>query len=357
MKFVTIVGARPQFIKLAPVSRALREAGHQEVIIHTGQHYDEKMSSAFFAELEIPSPDYDLGIGSGAHGAQTGRMLSAIEETLLHERPDGVIVFGDTNSTLAGALAAVKLHIPVGHVEAGLRSFDRAMPEEINRVVTDHVSARLYCPTRIACDHLLNEGVTQGVELTGDVMYDMLLRMRPRLERRAPELLGELGVVANGFTLVTVHRAASTDDRETLGRIVEGLRRLECPVVFPIHPRTRKLLDQYGLTLGPLVNAVEPLGYTDMLTLTATAHRVVTDSGGVQKEAFLLETPCVTLRDTTEWPETVEVGWNTLVASDPDALLAAWSTEPLARTALNPYGSGDAARRIVDSLENWPAAV
>jgi UDP-GlcNAc3NAcA epimerase len=354
MKFVTIVGARPQFIKLAPVSRALREAGHQEVIIHTGQHYDEKMSGAFFVELEIPAPDYDLEIGSGSHGAQTGRMLAAIEETLLRERPDGVIVFGDTNSTLAGALAAVKLHIPVGHVEAGLRSFDRAMPEEINRVVTDHVSSRLFCPTQVACEHLRAEGVTNGVELTGDVMYDMLLRMRPRLEKRAPELLSELGVVADGFTLVTVHRAASTDDRETLGRIVEGLERLQSPVIFPIHPRTRKLLDQYGLTLGPLVNAIEPLGYTDMLTLTATAHRVVTDSGGLQKEAFLLETPCVTLRDTTEWPETVEVGWNTLVASDPEALLAAWRMESPTRPAINPYGDGRAAQRIAASLDDWP---
>ncbi len=357
MKFVTIVGARPQFIKLAPVSRALREAGHREVIIHTGQHYDDKMSGAFFVELEIPAPDYDLEIGSGSHGAQTGRMLLAIEETLLRERPDGVIVFGDTNSTLAGALAAVKLHIPVGHVEAGLRSFDRAMPEEINRVVTDHISSQLYCPTQIACDHLRDEGITTGVELTGDVMYDMLLRIRPRLERRAQELLSAFGVAPNGFTLATVHRAASTDDRETLGRIVEGLRRLESPVIFPIHPRTRKLLDQYGLTLGPQVNAVEPLGYTDMLTLTVAAHRVVTDSGGVQKEAFLLETPCVTLRDTTEWPETVEAGWNTLVASDPDALLAAWRTEPLARPARNPYGAGDAAQWIVNSLMNWPSKV
>jgi UDP-GlcNAc3NAcA epimerase len=355
VKFVTVVGARPQFIKLAPVSRALREAGHQEIIVHTGQHYDEKMSGAFFVELEIPAPDYDLEIGSGSHGAQTGRMLAAIEDTLLRERPDGVIVFGDTNSTLAGALAAVKLHIPVGHVEAGLRSFDRAMPEEINRVVTDHISSRLYCPTKVACEHLRDEGVTQGVELTGDVMYDMLRRMRPRLDQRAPELLRELGVAAGGFTLVTAHRAASTDDPKTLGRIIEGLGRLESPVIFPVHPRTRKLLDQYGLTLGPRVRAIEPLGYTDMLTLTATASRVVTDSGGVQKEAFLLGTPCVTLRDTTEWPETVEVGWNTLVASDPDALLAAWSMPRPPRPAINPYGDGAAAERIAASLASWPS--
>ncbi len=354
MKVVTVVGARPQFIKLAPVSRALRQAGHQEIIVHTGQHYDEKMSGAFFAELEIPPPDYNLEIGSGPHGVQTGQMLAALEETLQRECPSGVLVFGDTNSTLAGALAAVKLRIPVGHVEAGLRSFDRAMPEEINRVVTDHVSSRLYCPTSTAVRHLRDEGVTEGVQLTGDVMYDLLLRMRPRLERRAPELLAELGVVADGFTLATVHRAASTDDRETLGRIVEGLGRLESPVIFPVHPRTRKLLDHYSLTLGPQVRAIEPLGYTDMLALTARAHRVVTDSGGLQKEAFLLETPCVTLRDTTEWPETIEVGWNVLVASDPDALLAAWRAPRPAKPAINPYGEGDAAQRIAASLASWP---
>lgn len=357
MKIVSVVGARPQFIKLAPVSRAIRAAGHHEIIVHTGQHYDERMSGAFFVELEIPAPDYDLEIGSGQHGEQTGRMLAAIEDVLLRERPDGVIVFGDTNSTLAAALAAVKLHIPVGHVEAGLRSFDRAMPEEVNRVLTDHISSRLYCPTQTAVAHLRDEGVTAGVELTGDVMYDMLRQMQPRMLDRAPTLLAALGVEPKRFTLATVHRAASTDDPATLGRIVSGLARLESPVIFPIHPRTRKLIDQYGLTVGALVNIIEPVGYLDMLTLTASAHRMVTDSGGVQKEAFLLGTPCVTLRDTTEWPETIEVGWNVLVASDPDALLAAWRANPPARPPVNPYGEGDAARRIAASLSAWPSRV
>ena len=355
MKFVSVVGARPQFIKLAPVSRAVRAAGHHEVIVHTGQHYDEAMSGAFFVELEIPAPDYDLEIGSGQHGAQTGRMLAALETVLERERPDGVIVFGDTNSTLAAALAAVKLHIPVGHVEAGLRSFDRAMPEEINRVVTDHVASQLYCPTQTAVEHLRDEGVLAGVVLTGDVMYDMLTRMGPRITQRAPSLLSDLGVVARGFTLATVHRAASTDDRAHLGSIMTGLARLETPVILPAHPRTRKLLSAYGLTPAPQVRLIEPLGYLDMLTLTARASRVVTDSGGLQKEAFLLGTPCVTLRDTTEWPETIAVGWNTLVAFDPDALLAAWSAEPPARPSVNPYGDGDAAQRIAASLANWPA--
>jgi UDP-N-acetylglucosamine 2-epimerase (non-hydrolysing) len=353
MKFVTVVGARPQFIKLAPVSRALRQAGLSEVIVHTGQHYDEKMSHTFFVELEIPTPDYDLEIGSGTHGAQTGKMLAAIEEVLERERPDGMIVFGDTNSTLAGALAAVKLHIPVAHVEAGLRSFDRTMPEEINRVVTDHVSSRLYCPTELAVRRLREEGVTQGVELVGDVMYDMLLRMRPRIEERAPTLLRALGVERGAYTLVTVHRAGNTDDADTLRRIMSGLERLDGQVIFPMHPRTRNLLTRYGVTPGSHIQVIEPLGYTDMLTLTTSAARVVTDSGGLQKEAFLLGVPCVTLRDTTEWPETIEVGWNTLVASDPDALLAAWRKPTPPAPAVNPYGQGNASVRIATDLTNW----
>ncbi|HEX9036773.1 MAG TPA: UDP-N-acetylglucosamine 2-epimerase (non-hydrolyzing) [Ktedonobacterales bacterium] len=355
MKIVSVVGARPQFIKLAPVSRAIRAAGHHEIIVHTGQHYDERMSGAFFVELDIPQPDHNLGIGSGRHGEQTGHMLAAIEDALLRERPDGLVVFGDTNSTLAAALAAVKLHIPVGHVEAGLRSFDRKMPEEINRVVTDHVASQLYCPTQAAVDHLKDEGVTSGVHLTGDVMFDMLLSMRPRLEQRERDLLRQFGVTAGAFTLATVHRAASTDDPEALSRIMDGLQRLESAVVFPIHPRTRKLIDQYGLHVGGQIQVVEPLGYLDMLTLTASAFRVVTDSGGVQKEAFLLGTPCVTLRDSTEWPETINAGWNTLVAFDPDAMLAAWRAEPPDRPIVNPYGEGDAAQRIAALLSAWPA--
>ena len=353
MKFVTVVGARPQFIKLAPVSRALRQAGLSEVIVHTGQHYDEAMSHTFFVELEIPAPDYDLEVGSGAHGAQTGKMLAAIEDVLLREQPDGVIVFGDTNSTLAGALAAVKLHIPVAHVEAGLRSFDRSMPEEINRVVTDHVSTRLYCPTTLATQHLQEEGVTTGVKLVGDVMYDVLLHMRPRIEARASTLLPELGVERNAYTLVTVHRAGNTDDPDTLRRIMSGLERLVGSVIFPMHPRTRNLLARYGITPGDHIRVIDPVGYTDMLTLTTSAARVVTDSGGLQKEAFLLGVPCVTLRDTTEWPETIEVGWNTLVASDPDALLAAWRKPTPPAPAINPYGQGNASERIAEDLATW----
>jgi UDP-N-acetylglucosamine 2-epimerase (non-hydrolysing) len=311
------------------------------------------MSHTFIVELDIPRPDYDLEIGSGSHGAQTGKMLAAIEEVLERERPDGVIVFGDTNSTLAGALAAVKLHVPVAHVEAGLRSFDRTMPEEINRVVTDHVSSRLYCPTELAVQRLREEGVTRGVELVGDVMYDMLLRMRPRMVERAPALLGELGVERGGYTLVTVHRAGNTDDPDTLRRIMGGLDSLVGLVIFPMHPRTRNLLARYGITPADHLRITEPLGYIDMLTLTASAGRVVTDSGGLQKEAFLLGVPCVTLRDTTEWPETVEVGWNTLVASDPDALLAAWRKPTPPTPAINPYGQGNASQRIAENLRTW----
>jgi len=356
VKFLSVVGARPQFIKLAPVSRALRRY-HEEIIVHTGQHYDERMSETFFAELGIPAPDYNLGVGSGSHGTQTGEMLAALERTLLDVRPDGVIVFGDTNSTLAAALAAVKLHIPVAHVEAGLRSFDRRMPEEINRVVTDHISARLFCPTERAVAHARDEGLTRGVELVGDVMYDVLRQMESRLDGRAATLLPALGVAPGEYALATIHRPANTDDPAAMARIAEGLRALGMPVVFPVHPRTRKLLDQYGVDFGADVRQIEPVGYLDMLTLQRGAHRIITDSGGVQKEAFLLGVPCVTLRDTTEWPETVEIGWNTLVASDPAALVAAFQRPVAPRPARNPYGEGDAAERIAESLRQWTGAL
>ena len=353
MKFASIVGARPQFIKLAPVSRALRRR-HSEVIIHTGQHYHAQLSATIFDELTVPSPDYNLDIGSGAHGEQTGKMLAAIEDVLIKERPDGVIVFGDTNSTLAAALAAVKLHIPVAHVEAGLRSFDRRMPEEINRVVTDHVSARLFCPTALAQRNASAEGIVQGVEVVGDVMYDILLQVEPSLAERSRTLLPALGIQPQEFVLATIHRAANTDDAVTMRRIAQALGSLDMPVVFPVHPRTRNRLDQYGITWGERVIQVEPVGYLDMLALQRAARCIVTDSGGIQKEAFLLGVPCVTVRDTTEWPETLEGGWNMLTGSNTEAIREAvhrpWPALPPGK----PFGEGDAAERISQSLLDWP---
>lgn len=350
MKLASIVGARPQFIKLAPVSRAVRQR-HQELIVHTGQHYDDRMSAQFFEELGIPEPDYNLEIGSGQHGAQTGRMLAAIEDVLLKERPDGVVVFGDTNSTLAGALAAVKLHIPVAHVEAGLRSFNRAMPEEINRVATDHLSDQLFCPTETARLCLEKEGVTKGVEVVGDVMYDVLLYAQPQLAERSELLLDELGVLPGGYVLATIHRPVNTDDPDTMRRIAQALTEVDMPVIFPMHPRTRKLVAGYGITWGSQVQIVEPVGYLDMLALQRTAYRIATDSGGVQKEAFLLGVPCVTIRDETEWQETVEMGWNTLVGSRKEAIVAALRQGRPSPPERNPFGQGDAAERIARSLD------
>lgn len=353
MKFVSIVGARPQFIKLAPVSRQMRRV-HREVIVHTGQHYDAAMSASFFTELAIPHPDYHLGIGSGPHGEQTGRMLAAIEDVLVAERPDGVIVFGDTNSTLAGALAAAKLGIPVAHVEAGLRSFNRAMPEEINRVLTDHMATRLFCPTATACEHARSEGITRGVELVGDVMCDVLRAVEPALAERAEALLAALAVTPRNYILATIHRPANTDDPVTLERIAGAFAALEFPVILPIHPRTRASTERYGLRWASTVHLIEPLGYTEMLTLQRYARCVATDSGGVQKEAFLLGTPCVTLRQETEWPETLVGGWNVLAGSDRTAIIAAVSREQPAVIAGNPFGMGDAANRIAESLRTWP---
>jgi UDP-N-acetylglucosamine 2-epimerase len=355
MRFASIIGARPQFIKLAPVSRALRRS-HTEVIIHTGQHYDDGLSGTFFRELGIPPPDYSLDVGSGPHGAQTGRMLEAIEGTLMRERPDGVIVYGDTNSTLAGALAAVKLHIPVAHVEAGLRSFNRALPEEINRIVADHVATRLFCPTELARRRLAAEGVVDGVELVGDVMCDLLLQVRPLLAERANALLPQLDVTPGAYVLATMHRSANTDDPARLRRIMRALGDLALPVVFPLHPRTRYALRRHAIAPAHAIHVVDPVGYLDMLTLERHAFRVITDSGGVQKEAFMLGVPCVTLREDTEWPETVDAGWNVLVGDSPTAIADAARRPAPEAPPGRPFGEGDAAVRIARSLDRWPQA-
>lgn len=355
MRFVTIVGARPQFVKLAPVSRLLRQQ-HEEILIHTGQHYDYCMSAQFFDELSIPTPDYNLEVGSGLHGEQTARMLTAIEQALTQERPDWVIVFGDTNSTLAGALAAAKLHLPIAHVEAGLRSFNREMPEEINRIVTDHLASRHFCPTEGACRQLATEGITRGVELVGDVMYDILLQARPRLEEHAQGLLSTFGITSHGrdgyapYALVTVHRPVNTDDPVAMGNIAKALNKLDLPVIFPVHPRTRRLLSHYDIVWGKHIRLVEPLGYLDMLALEHAAYRILTDSGGVQKEAFLLHVPCITLREETEWTETVETGWNTLVGSRWQAIIDAVHLPEPSPVVKNPFGEGNAAERIAQSF-------
>jgi UDP-GlcNAc3NAcA epimerase len=322
VKIVSVVGARPQFIKTAPVSRILRSRGLTEVLVHTGQHYDRNMSALFFEELGIPDPDFNLGVGSGSHGRQTGQMLMRIEEVLLQERPDWVLVYGDTNSTLAGALAAVKLRIPVAHVEAGLRSFNREMPEEHNRVLTDHVADLLFCPTRTAVDHLSAEGVTQGVHLTGDVMYDAVLFNSDLAESRS-DVLSRLGLTSSRYLLATVHRPQNTDDPGPLSAILTAFGELGETVVFPAHPRTKVSLARFDLPVPANVHLVDAVGYLDMLVLEKHARLIMTDSGGVQKEAYFFAVPCVTLRDETEWVETVRAGWNLLAGADVARIVAA----------------------------------
>ncbi len=353
MKVASIVGARPQFIKCAPVSRELRKED-REVLIHTGQHYDHGMSGVFFEELGIPKPDYNLGIGSGTHGRQTGAMLAAIEDVLDGERPDAVLVYGDTNSTLAGALAAAKLNIPVAHVEAGLRSFDRRMPEEVNRVLTDHCSEILFCPTETAVSNLAAEGIRNGVFLVGDVMVDAMNYNRGVAEERS-RILEDVGVEPGDYLAVTVHRPSNTDSRESMAAILGALGEAGRPVVFPVHPRTRKFLGEYGL-LGKIPGNViltEPLGYLDMIRLMAHAEKILTDSGGIQKEAYLLGVPCITLRENTEWVETVESGWNVLVGAKRDRILdAVRHFSPLARQK-NLFGEGNASLLIRKFLGRW----
>lgn len=321
MKIVSVIGARPQFIKCAPVSRELRKK-HHEVLVHTGQHYDHDMSDVFFEELHIPKPDYNLNVGSGTHGKQTGAMLAGIEEILLNEKPDLLLVYGDTNSTIAGALAAAKLHIKVAHVEAGLRSFDRSMPEEINRVLTDHISNILFCPTQTAVDNLVKEGITKGVILVGDVMTDAL-EYNYNLAEKSSRMIEKLGVTRGKYLAVTIHRPSNTDNKEHMVDIMDALGQTGEDVVFPAHPRTIKYLKEYGLleALPENIKVIEPLGYLDMLMLMGSAKKVITDSGGVQKEAYMLKVPCITLRDNTEWVETVESGWNVLVGANSNLIL------------------------------------
>jgi len=323
MKIVTIVGARPQFIKCAPVSRELRKK-HEEILVHTGQHYNPEMSDIFFEELKIPTPDYHLGVGSASHGKQTGEILVKTEEILLKENPDLVLVYGDTNSTLAGALAAAKLHIPVAHIEAGLRSFDRTMPEEINRVITDHVSNLHFCPTRTAVKHLATEGITKGVYLVGDVMADALAFNKKIADSRS-HILETLELNIQQYYTMTIHRPGNTDDRQNLTSIIHAVGEANFPVVFPAHPRTKTYLQEYGLkdTLPENIRLIEPLGYLDMIRLMASAKKILTDSGGIQKEAYMLGVPCITLRENTEWMETLEGGWNMLVGANEGKILSA----------------------------------
>lgn len=344
----SIVGARPQFIKAAPVSRAL-DAFFDEKLIHTGQHYDHGMSEVFFAEMGIRPPDYNLGIGGGSHAEQTGRMLIALEKVLEGIKPDLVLVYGDTNSTLAGALTAAKAGIPLVHVEAGLRSYNRTMPEEINRVVTDHLSKILFCPTQPAVRNLASEGIRENVHLVGDVMYDAFLH-NLSLARDQSTILRRLEVGEGEYVLVTVHRAANTDNPDNLRKIVAALGQLPIRVIFPLHPRTRKLLAHHDLAISPNISLIEPVGYLDMLVLEANADCILTDSGGIQKEAYLAGVRCITLREDTEWVETVDAGWNRLVGADPERIRQAYETWFPGGERLPFYGDGRAAEKIRDIL-------
>jgi len=358
MKIVTIVGARPQFIKAAPVNRAIRDHNDKEknpriteVLVHTGQHYDHGMSQIFFDELDISEPDLNLGVGSGTHGWQTGQMLVRIEKVLLEEKPDYVLVYGDTNSTLAGALAAAKLHIPLAHVESGLRSFNREMPEEHNRVIADHCSDLLFCPSQTAVDNLAREGILNGVHLVGDTMYDAVLQFAA-IARKRSTILNDLKLEAKTYLLTTIHRPYNTDIPENLQNILSAFAEIGEVIVFPVHPRTQKKIAElencFKQDLGN-IKMIEPVGYLDMLVLEENARLILTDSGGMQKEAYFFGVPCITLRPETEWVETVETGWNVVVGADTSTIVGGYqkaiNSQPTNRP--NIYGNGAASLDVV----------
>lgn len=350
MKILSVVGARPQFVKLAPVARAAREAGVEHVIVHTGQHYDPMLSDVFFRDLGIPDPDVHLGVGSGSHGVQTGAILGALDAVLGEHQPDWVLAYGDTNSTLAAAVSAVKLHLRVAHLEAGLRSFNRQMPEEHNRVLTDHAADACLAPTQVAMDHLAAEGLAARSVLVGDVMTDVLHDVRATVGDGPPDALIAMGLREGDYYVATIHRAENTDDPERLRRIVEGLSTLDRPVVLLAHPRVAARAAEQGLDLAQgAVRPHAPLAYPDLVAATVGSAGVVTDSGGLQKEAFLLRVPCTTVRTETEWVETVQLGWNVLVP-DPSAIATAVTRPAPGPTSAAPYGDGRAAERAIDAL-------
>jgi len=357
MKIVSIVGARPQFIKAALVSKKVRESGVNEILVHTGQHYDFNMSDVFFEELGLPKPDYNLGIGSGSHGEQTGKMLIEIEKVLSKEKPDMVLVYGDTNSTLAGALAAVKLHIQVAHIEAGLRSFNKRMPEEVNRVLVDHIADILFAPTEVAVKNLENEGIKSGVYNVGDVMFDISLKIAKVIDVKTT--LSKFGLENKNYILATIHRADNADIKENLENIFEALKEIssEYKVFFPVHPRTRNALTRFNLLNNIPNNLVlsEPVSYKEMIALEQGAKLIVTDSGGVQKEAYFFKVPCVTVREETEWAELVEAKWNKLAGASKEKIVES-VLEELERKRypkwIDFYGGGKASERIVRILLN-----
>jgi UDP-N-acetylglucosamine 2-epimerase len=352
MRIVSVVGARPEFIQAAPISQALRRH-HTEILVHTGQHYDYRMSQVFFEHLSLPEPDVNLEVGSGSHGEQTAEIVSRLEKTLIEQQPDLVIVRGDTNSTLAGALAASKLHIPLAHIEAGERSFNKHMPEEINRLVADRLSDALFCITHNAVRNLAEEGITHGVHYSGDVMLDAL-HQNLSVARQRSSILSRLHLSTDEYLLATVHRAGNTDNPDNLRSIVAAFNALREPIVFPVHPRTQAAIERLGLPFAPHVRAIEPVGYLDMLLLESHARAILTDSGGVQREAYFLSIPCITLREETEFVETVRAGWNRLVGADTDLIVTAARefAPPVAHPPL--FGDGRAADRIAEILTSNP---
>lgn len=350
VKILSVVGARPQFVKLAPVNEAIRAAGHEHIIVHTGQHYDPMLSDVFFRDLGIPDPDVHLGVGSGSHGVQTGAMLAKMDDVLTEAAPDCVLVYGDTNSTLAAALSAAKLHLPVAHLEAGLRSFNRAMPEEHNRVLTDHIADLCLAPTEGAMAHLAAEGLASRSTLVGDVMTDVLLRVRDTVTKTPPEVDILVGREPASYYVATIHRAENTDDPSRLSEIVAALAHVDKPVLLLAHPRVQARAAKHGIELTTgTVTAYGSLGYPELIAAVLGSAGIITDSGGLQKESFLLRVPCTTVRTETEWVETVELGWNVL-ANTAEEIRAGVSRQRPAPTDATPYGTGDASQRAVAAL-------
>jgi len=348
LKIITVLGARPQFIKTCILSQLLRFK-HNEIMIHTGQHYDYNMSNIFFNELQIPKPDYNLCIGSGNHGFQTGNMLIKLEDIYLKEKPDLIIVYGDTNSTLSGALCASKLLIPVAHIEAGLRSFNINMPEEQNRLLTDHISTLLFVPTNTAKSNLRSEGIVDHVYNVGDIMFDTLIKFKYIAEKKS-QIIEKLNCSINNYIVATIHRAENTNDVNRLKGIIEALNECNENIVLPLHPRTKKCIKDNGILVSGKIKVIEPIGYLDMLQLETHCKKIVTDSGGIQKEAYLMKKPCVTLRDETEWIETIECGWNELVGTDKYKIIEAIVNIPFEKAHPALFGDGNTSEKIVEII-------